>query len=298
MLSAFLSRSDVTRHLQALLLLRELRAAFSAGLGTAVPGELGVEGPALAPTARVQRATLPGLPAWAVTVGTPGHALLQLHDARTGGLLAMMDAVHLQTLRASLVSALAADVLARDDAKTVAVLGNGLAASGALKALRLVRSLTRVWMFEPDLAANTELTVRLQQALSTSVRGVDTAEEAVAEADLVVLTGGVALPADAVKAGAHVTVLGADPLAPAPLPAALLARARRFADTRTPALPWLESPALLGEVLAGTAVGRQDAAEVTVFVAQGPATQDLVAAWHVYERARHDEAVTRFDLES
>ena len=58
----------------------------------------------------------PGVDAVTVATRTPSglRSVLQLHDADTGRLLAVMDAGHLQGLRASLTSALAADVLARD----------------------------------------------------------------------------------------------------------------------------------------------------------------------------------------
>jgi ornithine cyclodeaminase len=210
-----------------------------------------------------------------------------------------MDAGHLTSLRASLVSALAADVLARPDARNVAVLGSGTAASGALKALRLVRSIDRVWMHEPDVASNFERAFRLQNALSMDLKGVDSAAEAVAEADLVVLTGGVPLPADALKPGTHVTVLAAETFAQNPLPPELLARARRFCDLNEPPLAW-GGPfhAELGEVLARQQPGRTSPDELTVFVSLGPAYLDLLAAWHVYEGAKNDESLTRVDLEA
>jgi ornithine cyclodeaminase len=42
----------------------------------------------------------------------------------------------------------------------------------------------------------------------------------------------------------------------------------------------------LGEVLTGSAEGRRDDAELTVFKSLGLGVEDLAAAEHVYERAR------------
>lgn len=306
MLTAFLSRADVSRNTQALTLLQALRDAFTARVHPASVQTLQFDAPTDGGSTLVRQAALPGLPAYSVTVraefaapAKPARAVLQLHDATSGKLLAVMDAAHLTQLRASLVGALAADVLARPEAKDVAVLGVGPAASGALKALRLVRSLHRVWLHEPDVASNFELAFRLQSTLSMDVKGVDSAAEAVAGADLVVLTGQVPLPTDALKPGAHVTVLGAESFVENPLPPALLGRARRFCDLNEPPLPW-GGPfhAELGEVLSKQKDGRLSPDDVTVFFSGGPAYLDLLAAWHVYEGAKHDETLTRVDLET
>jgi ornithine cyclodeaminase/alanine dehydrogenase-like protein (mu-crystallin family) len=304
MLTAFLSRTDVSRHLQALHLLQELREALTAkrkatSVGT-LPFEANAE--AASPTL-VRQAALTGVPAWMVTVraetGKGPRSMLQLHDAATGQLLAMMEAGHLMMLRASLLSALAADVLARPDAKNVAVLGAGAAASSALKALRLVRSIEFVWIHEKNVVDNFELSRKLQTTLSMAVAASDTAQEAVADADIVVLTGDVSLEGVTLKPGAHVSVLSAETFRRPPLSPEVLSAARRFVDASEPVLEWgLPFHAELGEVLSKKKPGRQSAEELTCFASIGPAALDLLAAWHVFEGARHDEGLTRIDLEA
>jgi ornithine cyclodeaminase len=293
MLTAFLTRADVARHLQALHLLGELRAGFA----TRATGPWGPGDPHQG--TEVRHGALAGVPAYSVTVRTDQRAVLQLHEAGTGKLLALMDAGHLTTLTASLVGALAADVLARPSACDVAVLGAGAQASGALKALRLVRSLERVWLYAPDAAASFELALRLQASLSMSVRAVDSAAEAAARADVVVLTGEVPLPVDTLRHGTHVTVMRAERFLAAPLPASALARAVRVGDQAAPPGSWaLPLHAELGDVLAGRAPGRTRADQLTLFASTAPAFLDLLAAWHVYQGARHDEGLTRLDLEA
>ncbi len=292
--------------MQALHLLRELSQAFTARRRSASVSALRVDAPTAPGSTLVRQATLPDLPAYSVTVKVEvpqqrpaSRSVLQLHDLTTGKLLAVMDATHLTSLRSSLVSALAAEVLSRPDAANVAVLGSGLAASGALKALRLVRAIDRVWLYEPDVVANTELTFRLQTTLSMAVRGTSSAAEAVAEADLVVLTGQVALPVEALRPGTHVTVLSAETFVEPPLRPSLLGRAKRFCDEPEPRLDWgLPFDGELSDVLAGTRPGRTSRDDVTVFASVGPAWLDLLAAWHVYEGARTDESLTRLDLEA
>jgi alanine dehydrogenase len=302
MLTAVLSRADVSRHLQALHLLKELREALTARVKAASVQTLRFEPTAPWSSTLVRQAALVDIPAWMVTVRaetTKGaRTVLQLHDAATGQLMAIMDAGHLM-LRASLMSALAADVLARPDARNVAVLGAGAAASSALKALRLVRSIEHVWFHEPNVADNFELAYRLQTTLSMAIAAADTAEEAVAEADIVVLTGKVSLAGVQLKPGVHVTVLSAESFPSAPLPEETFSAARRFCDASEPALGWGQPfHAELGEVLSNEKPGRQSADQLTLFASIGPAALDLLAAWHVYEGARHDEGLTRIDMEA
>jgi ornithine cyclodeaminase len=283
--------------------LNELREAITSRKKPGSVQSLRFEPTVTGSSTLVRQAALEGVPAWMVTVRsqTPqgARSVLQLHDDKTGKLLAMMDAGHLTMLRASLVSALAADVLARPDARNVAVLGAGAAASSAIKALRLVRSVEYVWFHEPNLVDNFELTTRLQKTHSMAIAAVDTVEEAIDAADIIVLTGGVTLPVSKLRPGTHVTVLSAEAFAAPPLSAQALQGARRFHDAAEPALDWgAPFETELGEVMAQGAPGRQAPDEVTVFASVGPALLDLIAAWHVYEGARHDEALTRIDLEA
>ncbi|MGV3623230.1 MAG: hypothetical protein ACO1OB_20590 [Archangium sp.] len=302
MLTAFLSRADVSRHLQALHLLRELREAFTAHPVAALTETLRFDTTAIGNPAQIRHATFPGVPAWSVTsrVRSPkgSRSLLQLHDAETGAALAVMDAMHLSTLRASMVSALAADVLARPDAKHVAVLGSGAAASSALKALRLVRSVEQVWTYEPEPAFNFERARILATTMSMAIHAADSVAEAVAGADIVLLTGEVTLGDVKLRPGVHVNVLSADTFNSPPLLPTELAASRAFIDGPESALSWGVSMTSLGSVVAGHAPGRKDADDFTLFASTSPAHLDLLAAWHVYEGARHDEALTRIDLEA
>ncbi len=305
MLTALLSRADVSRNMQALTLLSELRDAFTARASSASTQTLRFDAPGPSGSTLVRAATLPSVPAYSVTVKAElgqqvARTVLQLHDASTGKLLAVMDAGHLTSLRASVVSALAADVLAVPNAERIALLGGGPVASGAIKALRLVRSLKEVWLFDPDLAKSTEQALTLHASMHTPIHSADTAEEAVAQAQVILLCGGVKLPDVPLQPGAHVSVLGAEEWRHSPVPERLLDRAAaRVCDAREPALGWANPfQTELGDVLRGNSPGRPSPDALTLFVATGPAWLDLRAAWHVFEGAKNDERLTRIDLEA
>jgi ornithine cyclodeaminase len=305
MLTAVLSRAEVSRHMQALHLLTEVRQAFAtrALVGTE---QSSFDAPSGNGPTVVRQGTHPSIAAWSLMVraalpawSKSSGSLLQLHERESGQVLAVMDGGHLTALRAAVVGALAADVLAQPEARNVALLGTGPAVSSALKALRLVRTLERVTLYDFDLADSTEQALRLHQTLSARVRACETPEEAVSRADLVVLAGPVALPTDCLAPGAHVTVMNAETHLVPPLPPSLMARARCFCDDTRAPMPW--APKMVGDlsqVLSGAVPARTSPEQVTVFLSIGPPFLDLVAAWHVYEGAKADETLTRLDLEA
>lgn len=294
MLTTFLTRSDVSRNMQALHLLREFREAFVASVSsapsqTSAPDRDGA----------VRSATQADGALSVVTVrsgaGQGARSVLQLVEGPTGKLMAVMEATQLASLRNALVGALGTDVLARESSADVAVLGSGPAVISALKALRLVRGIDRVWLYQPDAAANFELAMKLVSSLSMAVRAAESPEVAVKDADIVLLTGGVPLSVTQLRPGTHVTVLGANEFSQPALSPELLSSARLVTDGP---LAWRETDAHLGHVLAGTQPGRSSRDDVTLFASVCPPFLDLVAARHVFEGAQRDEALTRFDLEA
>jgi ornithine cyclodeaminase len=318
MSTLLLTRTDVVRHIEALTLLSEMREAFrtDAESRTVEPqrarAPLHAQGSALV----VFPGTLPGIPAYTVKVHAkfPGRSpaiqgVVQLHELETGALLAVMDSGHLTALRTGVVGALASDVLARQDAARVALIGAGAQASMQLKSLRLVRSLNHVRVFDVDMARAVEFCTRMYHALNLPMRPATSVEEAVADADIVVTATPSREPflfPGMLRGGSHVTALGADEPGKAELSAGLLRQSTFFCDHRAlnvamgaPAGAGLGAEVIhaeLGEVLTGKKSGRTDAAQVTLFGAVGLPFQDLVAAWHVYQGARHDDAVQRVDF--
>lgn len=312
MATLVLTHADVARHLNGLYLLADLREAFRTD--------------ALARTVGAQRAraplptggtvftslpgSLPGVPAFSVRVGSrfPGQApserdFIQLFDLLTGELLAVMEAGHLTAMRAAAVGAVASDVLAREGAARVALIGAGPQAALHLKCLRLVRSLAHVRVFDPDTALAAHLSARMFSTLSLPTHAAGSVSEAVEDADIVITTGsareGVLLP-ELVRPGTHIT-LGTDEPSRTQAPAALLERAAFFCDSRALAvaaglLPDDAIRAELGDVIAGTRPGRTSPEEITVFSELGMPFQDLAAAWQVYQAAREDEEVRRVDF--
>lgn len=285
MLTTFITHADVTRHTRALTLLQDLRHAFEHHPVVEFDAQPVSQGPTA-----VRISTGTQHPAQSVTVrqtlskGDP-RATLSLFEAPSKKLLAVMDAGHLLTLQASLVAALSVDLLARETASRVAIIGDGFSASGALKALRLIRTINRFWLYGTNLADSTEQAFKLQKSLSASIRSTETLDEALLAAEIIVITGPVDLSRATIRKGTHVSVMGG----PVRWPAGF--EASQFVDSP-------RGGTWLGDVIAGRKPGRTSDDEITVFTSDGAVFLDVVTAWHVYFGARSDEALTRLDLES
>src|SRR5262249_26148773 len=153
---------------------------------------------------------------------------------RTGDLLAVMDSTHLTAVRTGLCGAMAADVLARADADTVAVVGAGVQGTHQLRSLAALRPLRRAWVY--DLVAayaddyaqrmSADLGVRVEPApLSAAVRDAGIVLAATFAREPFILPGMVA-------PGTHITTLGPDEPGKAEVAAAVIRNAVFVCDDR------------------------------------------------------------------
>lgn len=321
-----LTRSDLVGLLEHVELLDAMRAAFMAyssegsrrvaAMRVAVPlptpgAPTGASGMLLAP------GLVPGLPAYSVKVhakfpaGSPAiRGVLVLHDLATGAPLAIMESSYLTALRTGLAGALGADALARADARTVAIVGAGVQGRAQLSALRRVRPLTAVHVFDPVVGAAERFAANAACAGLAEVVVAPSLEAALEGADIVVTATWAREPflfARHLREGVHVTTLGPDQPGKCELAAeALRAADLVVVDDRDLAVSMgavggagLGAEfihAELGEVLAGSRPGRTHAGQITVFGSVGLAFQDLAAGWLAYSRARERDVGRRVDL--
>ena len=216
-------------------------------------------------------------------------------DAATGRPIALLDGTVLTNRRTAAVSALATELLARPAARRLLVLGAGALARAVVAAHAAVRDYERLMVF----ARNSAKAGALAEELGREGLAVDVATDlpaAVAQADVIVTATTATTPflqGAWLRPGTHVNLMGAFTPFMAEADAALLTRARLFADTRDGVL------AKGGEVTQAIAAGIIDASAVeddlfgltardtpitrsaeaiTVFKSVGSAAFDLVAA--------------------
>jgi ornithine cyclodeaminase/alanine dehydrogenase-like protein (mu-crystallin family) len=232
--------------------------------------------------------------------GLDSHqGFVALFDGVTGETRAIMNAGAITAVRTAAVSGVATRVLAREGARTLAILGAGFQAAAHLDAMRAVRDFDRVlmWSRTPGRAAAFD-----------GVEEAATAEEAVRDADVVVTATSAAEPVLArawLKPGAHVNAIGSSIPTTRELDTATMVEGSLFVDRRESTIneagdylfPFREGAITpeairgeLGEVLIGAAAGRRSEDELTVFKSLGLAVEDLAAAEHVLARAEAENA--------
>ncbi len=218
--------------------------------------------------------------------------LVLLSDASNGMLRAIFDAGAVTALRTGAAAVLAAETLGRADAQTAAVVGAGVNGRAAAKTFLARGREVALWDVDEGRARGAAL------GLGASVAG--SREEALA-ADLVVtMTPGheVLLPPGSLRAGQHVSLMGADGPGKAEIAVEELVRTHVFCDDWEQAshngelVHAVEAGALqreqvteLGAVLAQEADGRRSDDEITTFDSTGLAIQDLAIALAAMERA-------------
>jgi len=233
--------------------------------------------------------SFPGNPARGLPTVT---GVVLLSNAETGELEAVLDAGSVTALRTGAAAVLAAETLGRGDARTAAVIGAGVNGSAAAATFVARGRDVSLWDVDGERAR------RAADALGASV--AVSLEDALAADLLVTVTPGheLLLAEGALRAGQHVSLMGADGPGKAEIAPAELARTRVFCDDWEQASHGGELAAvaeagllrrddvtLLGEVLDGTAPGRASAEEITAFDSTGLAIQDLAIAIAALESA-------------
>jgi ornithine cyclodeaminase len=234
----------------------------------------------------------------AAATGRSHQGVIVLFDRDSGAPACVVDAGEVTAIRTACASAAATDVLARGDATTLAILGSGEQAWHHALALRHVRPLSRIALWGRDIDKARSLAERVSAELRVPACAFDDVRAATRDADIVCTVTAASEPIlqfDDVAAGTHVNAVGSSRAGPVEIDPRFVARARFIPDHREGVLAqgaeFLRAKELglasdgdvgpdIGHVLAGTAPGRSDAREVTVYKSLGSIAQDLAcAAW-------------------
>jgi alanine dehydrogenase len=231
--------------------------------------------------------------------------IVLLSDATDGRLLAELDAGALTALRTGAAAVLAAETLAAGS-DPAAVVGCGVNGRAVARTFLARGRDVLLWDADPERA------VRVAEELGVGVAG-SRAEALGADAVVTVTPGRELLfEPGSLRAGQHVSLMGADGPGKAEIAVEELARARVVVDEWEQAshngdiARAVEAGSLrradvteLGRILAGEQEGRMADDEITVFDSTGLAVQDLAVAALVYERWREGaplDGVVEIDL--
>jgi ornithine cyclodeaminase/alanine dehydrogenase-like protein (mu-crystallin family) len=232
------------------------------------------------------------------------QALVVGVDAQGGDTVTVMEGGYLTALRTGAASGAATDLLAPEDARTVAVFGAGVQGRTQLEAVCTVRAIQEAWIYNPGPEKAAAYADEMSERLGLPVRVAASPGEAVRQADVICTATTSADPifddAD-VRPGTHINGVGAHSPHAREIPAETIQRAKLVIDQREACLAEagdllipLEQGLItqdhiyaeLGEIAGGGKVGRTEDDEITLFKSVGVAVQDVAAAGAVVEAAR------------
>ena len=211
-------------------------------------------------------------------------------DPGTGGPKAFIEGASLTAIRTGAGGGVAADLLARRDAKTVGLFGAGVQARAQLQAVMTVRDVTRVNLISRTQASAEQLAAEISEWRDApEVNLVSTPQAVVQDADIVICatTSGTPLfDGNVLQSGTHITAVGTFVPEKREVDTETIRRADRVVvDSREDCLaeagdliiPNAEIDAEIGEIINGDKPGRESDAEITFFKSVGVAVQDAVA---------------------
>lgn len=243
-----------------------------------------------------------GTKTWAHTHGG-AMPLLILIDAATGQVQAIIEAFALGQMRTGGISGLGTDLLARSDARTMAMIGTGKQSITQVAAVAAVRPLERVAVWSPTAGNREELARKVEERLGIKAVATKVLEGALEGADIVTLATRARTPflsRDALPAGVHINAVGAITPERAEFESALLQRAGvvsadSVAQVRRLSREFMEA---FGEgdaqwsrlkplsQLVAESKGRPAYADLTVFKAMGMGISDLSLGIAILKRAK------------
>lgn len=238
-------------------------------------------------------------------IGKDAHqGFVALFHSQTGEPLAFINAAAVTATRTAAVTGLATRLLARPEAKTLALIGAGTQAHYHLPAIAAVRNLAEVRVAggHPESAA--AFVDKFQPKYSFPIRAAGSVEEAVTGADLIVTVTNSKTPVlkrEWVSPGAHICAVGASVRTSSEVEPELVAASRLFVDrvesAKNEAGEYLNALAAgmideshiqaeVGELVTGSKQGRQSFEEITLFKSLGLAMEDVASARYLYAKAQ------------
>jgi ornithine cyclodeaminase len=248
----------------------------------------------------------------------PTHqAVIVVFDADNGSPLALMDGEAITAARTAAASALATDLLARQDAFRLVVIGTGVQARAHVRAVSRVRKFGETSVVGRDVEKAKALAMGLAGENLRHLGASTNLEQAVREADVVCACTHSPQPVvrrEWLKPGTHVNSVGYNTTGRevdgATFRDALLVVESRSATLAPPpagsndiamaiaegAMTREHVHAELGELVSGARPGRANPSQITLYKSVGVAVQDAAAAAMVLDAARKAGVGQRIEL--
>jgi ornithine cyclodeaminase len=227
-----------------------------------------------------------------------------LSDYETGETLAVLEGSYLTKIRTGAISGVATRYLARENAKTLCVIGTGDQAQGLIEAVLAVRDIERIQFYNRtyDKAVNFSKQIEKDHEHLKLVV-CDDVETAIADADIIVTATNAQAPVfkQRLAQGVHVNAVGSFKPDMQELPSQAIVDADKVVVEAVEAAleetgdlinPVSEGVfgrnhlyGELGHIVASKLEGRVSEDEITIFKSVGVAIVDIVVANYFYQKA-------------
>jgi len=230
------------------------------------------------------------------------QAAYELLDAQTGIAVARMEANYLTDIRTAAISAVATDLLAREDVKTLGIFGSGRLATAHLAALPRVRNFKRFLVCGSERSDIAAFCGKMKNEVGLNVETAN-AETVARESDVICTCTTAHEPlfdGNWLRRGTHLNLVGAFQPETREVDDVTVKRARVVVDTYEGALQEAGDLLIpikngtidrshivadLHEIASGKKVARTSAESITLFKSVGCALEDLVAAQLIYHQS-------------
>lgn len=216
----------------------------------------------------------------------------QLVRIDTGYPMLTSEMTILTALRTAATNALVTNIMARKDAKVVAIIGTGAQSEFLITALRLVRTLTEVRYFDTDPRAMDKFEKNFKGSQFKITRA-ESAEEAVRGADIITVCTACRAHVDViknewVKNGVHISGLGGDSAGKTELEVSILDRSRIVVEYFDQSIiegeiqRWNREDARkkvheIHELVRGAYIARENDSDITLYDSVGIGLEDFSA---------------------
>ncbi|WP_090933439.1 ornithine cyclodeaminase family protein [Nonomuraea jiangxiensis] len=311
-MTRLLTRSDLLALLDVDACLEALRHGFMHADSGAIAGQrVRTDLPFPGTATALIPGLVPGIDAYTVKVnakfpaaGPALRGIICLHSGLDGEVLALLDSATVTAWRTGLAAALGTHALAPQQDAVVGVIGAGAQADLVVTGLRRLRPLSDLIVHDLSPERASAFCDRHGGSIAGS------AAEVAAQADIVVLATWSRIPLldlPDVRAGHHLTTLGADEPGKQELSRSVLKAAAVLAVDHRPlaaamgmlaaaGLPAEDAHATLGEILRADHPGRTHPDQITVYGPVGLPWQDLVLSWLAYRESERRDLGTTIDF--
>ncbi len=236
----------------------------------------------------------------------PGVAVIVLMDLKTSMPIAVMDGTHITAYRTGAAGAVAADVLARKNSRTVGIVGTGTQGRMQVLALKEIFKIDEVWAWDILEDSAERYAKEMSERIGIEVNAFAEIEDVVRGVDIIVTvtpSRQALVKKDWISEGVHINAIGADGPGKQELDPHIvamadkivvdsLAQCRKIGEIQHALGQNLitenDVHAEIGQILIGEKPGREADKEITLFDSTGLAAQDIAAAHVVYKQAREN----------